>query len=468
MKQVKFLLTFLPILFLGVSVFAQKNNIGIGTTKPDQSAVLDINSTDKGLLMPRMSLQQRNGIQNPAQGLVVYQTDFISGFYFYDGKEWKAMTNEANANSVADDPSNWSKTGNVGTNPATNFIGTTDNAALRFRVNNIKAGEINNTSANTYLGFQAGLTGTGTDNVGLGLNSLYTNTTGSSNIGIGVQSLFLNTSGRNNTAIGHFAMRANTVGESNMSIGSFSLSKNTSGAGNMAIGVNALRENTLGSLNTAVGTQALLNLTGAGTSFNTAIGESAMLGNTSGSSNTAVGYEAGKNNILGSNNIFLGNQAGFGETESNKLYVSNSNTTLPLIYGDFSAKFISIGDVGVAGDPVATAAKRNSLAAQYGLLVQKGILTEKIKVATMTTTDWADYVFEKDYKRMSLEEVEKFVNENKHLPNVPTTTEMMASGSDLIKTDAKLLEKIEELTLYMIEMNKEIKALKVENAKLKK
>jgi hypothetical protein len=69
---------------------------------------------------------------------------------------------------------------------------------------------------------------------------------------------------------------------------------------------------------------------------------------------------------------------------------------------------------------------------------------------------------------MSLEEVEKFVKANKHLPNVPSAEEMSKNGLDVVTSDSKLLEKIEELTLYMIEMNKEIKALKKENEQLKK
>lgn len=447
--------------------FAQKENVGIGTTKPDQSAVLDLSSTNKGLLMPRMSLQQRNAIQSPAQGLIVYQTDILSGFYFYNGKDWKSIGLDK---SVAGIDGDWAIGGNnlTAVPVGDRWLGTSSNHSLLFKVNNTKSGELNTATASTFYGYQAGIVSTGFDNVGLGQNALYTNTSGNQNIAVGNGTLFSN-NGRNNVAIGHFAMNLNTSGESNMSIGSFSLQKNTTGAGNMAIGVNALRENTLGSLNTAVGTQALFSLTGANASYNTAIGESALYGNTSGNRNTAVGYEAGRNNTEGVSNVFIGHWAGKDSgIENNKLYISNTETTLPLVYGDFSAKFISIGDVGVAGDAAATLVKRNNLSTQYGLLVQKGILTEKIKVATMTTTDWADYVFEKDYKRMTLEEVEKFVNENKHLPNVPTTTEMISNGSDLIKTDAKLLEKIEELTLYMIEMNKEIKALKAENEKLKK
>ena len=90
----------------------------------------------------------------------------------------------------------------------------------------------------------------------------------------------------------------------------------------------------------------------------------------------------------------------------------------------------------------------------YKLFVEEGILTEKVKGAVKTTTDWADYVFAKDYKLMPLEEVEKFTKENNHLPNVPSATEMVNQGLDVAKMDAKLLEKVEELTLYIIEQNK--------------
>jgi hypothetical protein len=69
---------------------------------------------------------------------------------------------------------------------------------------------------------------------------------------------------------------------------------------------------------------------------------------------------------------------------------------------------------------------------------------------------------------MSLEEVEAFTIKNKHLPNVPSAEEMVKTGLDVSQTSKMFMEKIEELTLYMIEMNKEIKALKEENAKLKK
>ncbi len=90
----------------------------------------------------------------------------------------------------------------------------------------------------------------------------------------------------------------------------------------------------------------------------------------------------------------------------------------------------------------------------YQLYVQGGILTEKVKAAVATTNDWSDYVFEQDYKLKSLKEVEEFVKANKHLPNVPSAQEVVNEGIDMAKMDAKLLEKIEELTLYLIQLDK--------------
>jgi len=99
----------------------------------------------------------------------------------------------------------------------------------------------------------------------------------------------------------------------------------------------------------------------------------------------------------------------------------------------------------------------------YNLFVENGILTEKVKVAVKNTANWADYVFADDYKLKSLEEVETFVNTNKHLPGVPSAKEVVANGLDLATMDAKLLEKIEELTLYMIELKKQNDMLATKN-----
>jgi hypothetical protein len=95
----------------------------------------------------------------------------------------------------------------------------------------------------------------------------------------------------------------------------------------------------------------------------------------------------------------------------------------------------------------------------YLLYVQQGILTERVKVAVCTSANWADYVFDAKYKLKDISELELFVKTNKHLPNIPSANEMVKEGLDVATMDAKLLEKIEELTLYIIEQNKRIEAL---------
>ena len=73
---------------------------------------------------------------------------------------------------------------------------------------------------------------------------------------------------------------------------------------------------------------------------------------------------------------------------------------------------------------------------------------------------WADYVFDKTYKLASLQSVEKYIAQNNHLPDVPSAATVAKSGIDLGDNQAVLLKKIEELTLYVIKLQKEIDQLK--------
>lgn len=104
--------------------FAQ---IGIGTAAPNAAAELDIVSTTKGVLLPRMTAAQRIAIPVTAAeaGLLVYQTDAPIGLWVFNGTTWFPNTSAA-----------WSITGNTGINAATNFLGTTDAQPLAFRTNN--------------------------------------------------------------------------------------------------------------------------------------------------------------------------------------------------------------------------------------------------------------------------------------------------------------------------------------------
>lgn len=120
------------MLALGFSKNGLSQNIGINTSgaTPDASAGLDISFTDKGLLIPRVNITNLNAaspITSPATSLLVYNTNATTGlgYYYWDGSRWVNLSTNA-----------WKITGNAGTNPTNNFLGTTDNQALVFRTNN--------------------------------------------------------------------------------------------------------------------------------------------------------------------------------------------------------------------------------------------------------------------------------------------------------------------------------------------
>lgn len=81
----KYRLTYLMVSLLGTTTAFAQQNVGINTTTPDASAALDVTSTNKGVLVPRMNQSQRTGISNPATGLLIWQTDGTSGFYYNAG-----------------------------------------------------------------------------------------------------------------------------------------------------------------------------------------------------------------------------------------------------------------------------------------------------------------------------------------------------------------------------------------------
>ncbi len=174
--------------------------------------------------------------------------------------------------------------------------------------------------------------------------------------------------------------------------------------------------------------------------------------------NVFVGYNTGyKSNITlqASGSVFIGANVGLsGSDVSNKLAIDNSTTNTPLIWGDFALDQLKFnGKVGIGngfGNFPSTAGTVNLSA--YNLFVNGGILTEEVRV--MLKAQWADYVFEEGYNLPNLEEVEMFIKENKHLPNVPSAKEVAENGIELGEIAKIQQEKIEELTLYIIEQNK--------------
>ncbi len=309
----------LILFFLSFNAFSQ---VGINTTSPN--AMLDIASSNQaapsntdGILIPKIDAFPATNPTAAQQGMMVYLTTAVAGkqpgFYYWDNTT-TSWTN------IGTDANDWKLLGNTGTTAA-NFIGTTDDVPLQFKVNNEKAGAI--TSAGlVFLGYQAGNINTGAFNTGVGSQALFSNTSGINNSAYGSRALYSNTTGAGNTSNGTTALYSNTTGSNNTAIGEQALYSNTLGFYNTATGRRSLRSNTTGDYNAAHGFQALYtNATGVrntanGTfalylntgSYNTATGMNALYGNITGISNTANGYQA-LMNTGGNNNTGIGYQA---------------------------------------------------------------------------------------------------------------------------------------------------------------
>ena len=330
--------SFFMAAMLCASITASAQNVGIGTSSPNANSKLDITATDKGILIPRMDSVHRKAIPNTV-GLLVYDNT-TNSFWYNDGAAWQ---------NIATAVSGWSLTGNHGLDTSKNFLGTTDNAPLIFRVNNLFAGKIgdgavsigegaylNNQNPNNMILTAVGLGAlhsntndpsiytSGYNNTAVGGYALYNNTTGQSNTAVGSFALNASTTGRDNTATGASTLQQNTTGSNNAAYGSGALNRNQTGTGNTALGGIALSINADGSYNTAVGSSALVN---SGTSGNTAVGANAMKNNFDGSNNTAVGYNSDVSTFVSpmSNATAIGYNAKV--DASNKIRLGDENVT---------------------------------------------------------------------------------------------------------------------------------------------
>ncbi|WP_298734896.1 hypothetical protein [uncultured Chitinophaga sp.] len=101
----------------------------------------------------------------------------------------------------------------------------------------------------------------------------------------------------------------------------------------------------------------------------------------------------------------------------------------------------------------------------YKLAVEGTIGARRVKV---TQAGWADFVFHPGYKLPALSEVEKYIKEHQHLPEIPSAAEVQQDGLDVGEMNKKLLQKVEELTLYLIDIKKELNELKLRNEILEK
>ena len=461
------LLSFILIALVTTTSFAQ---VAINETgaAPNSSAILDLSSNNKGLLIPRMTTNNRTTNVTAVAGLLVFDTDTDS-FWYYDGTQsnWvEVITKGAMGINGLSDGIYVGKSLFLGDSAGVNDNGADNyNTGLGYMSLNANTNGIRNTS----IGFNTnGSNTSGNSNTAIGYNAFSNNITGNNNTAIGSFSgpgsaadnlsgciyigftagsgntssskLFIDNSGTStpliggdfnanqvdingtikitggtpgsgkvltsdadgvaswgaagaseiddlsdarifnsslflgedagsglgghyNTGIGLGALQAITNGNNSTAIGYNALNANTFGGSNVAIGEECLFENVSGDNNVAIG--SLSGKQGEDGDYNVLIGyasgykgpssASVIIGNQAGYNTTSyqnvfLGYKAGYNNTTGHSNVFLGYLAGFNETGSEKLYIDNSDTPLPLIGGDFSTNQVNInGTIKITG-----------------------------------------------------------------------------------------------------------------------
>ncbi|MEJ0103827.1 MAG: hypothetical protein WDO19_15265 [Bacteroidota bacterium] len=301
MKQALHLL----LVFLVLTAVSSHAQVAIGTTTPDPSAQLDITSTAKGLLLPRMTALQRLAIATPAEGLLVFQTDATAGVYIYKAAIWTTL-GVISLDGLTD-----------AKNGGPNF---SNSLLLGHRITGVLS------SADRNIGIGVGALAAiteGDDNVAIGYQALTSNQTGNQNLAIGRQSMLGNVSGSSNTAVGLETLESNSTGHHNAAFGFLAMISNSTGYQNSAYGQEAMQGNDQGFKNTALGGESMYNNSQG--NFNIAVGFGAMGSNTTGSNNTVVGYNADVSSSALTNASAFGNGAIV--TTSNRIQLGNGSVT---------------------------------------------------------------------------------------------------------------------------------------------
>ena len=247
----------------------------------------------------------------------------------------------------------WTLSGN--SISSSDFLGTTNNQPLNIYTNNslhariTQKGQIEvlNTGSSVFVGEGAGNSDdlSDNDNVFVGYQSGYSNTSGYRNSANGYQSLYNNSSGDNNTALGYKSLYHITTGEWNTAVGSMSM-YNTTGDLNTSIGFQSLYTNTSGAYNTATGALALAYNTSG--NANAACGYAVLYNNSTGSGNAGIGLQALQNNTSGSRNAACGYLA----LENNE--TGDYNTAIGAYAGSTSSNYTNTTGIGYGGQPNAS------------------------------------------------------------------------------------------------------------------
>ena len=291
---------FSALLLSAVTANAQQQQVGINTAEPKATLHVEAGASEnKGVIIPRITAAEMKamtaGLGVDHHSMMTYLKEDLpsadqtgklaevkeAGYYFYNHTAGK-----------------WQKLGGGGEQD--------------FKVIPDSFGRNNYLTKDAGVGGNGTSVGTGGDNIAIGQDALYSNTTGSYNIAQGQKALYSNTTGFGNIAQGNSALYRNTTGNSNIAQGNQALYYNTTGSYNIAIGQTALQGQSwtipmTGNFNIALGVDALQSTTTG--EHNIAQGYQALYSNTTGNSNIAQGNSALYSNTTGGGNVAQGNSA---------------------------------------------------------------------------------------------------------------------------------------------------------------
>lgn len=335
------------VLILGTQILSAQNQVGINQPNVDASAVFEMNSVSSGVLIPRMVSNDKDAIDNPAQGLIIFETS-TREFWYFNGAGWIKMTSDNVQNDGIGDSDSDTRIflDLTRDNDQINFY----SGGVRYFRMNRKRFDVLNTGNSVFIGDSAGFNDdkVGNSNVLIGTSAGLNGINARRNVGVGYQALRGNVNDVDNIGIGNYAGRSGVSARRNISIGQGALLNNTIGDNMVAIGHHALESHNNRNSTAAIGNYALRNdVTGQNT---LAIGTRALGSSTGIINGVAVGYQSGMQNT-GNSSTYLGCEAGSSNSSGNRMYIDNQFSLTPLLFGNFASNALTLnGSVLITGD----------------------------------------------------------------------------------------------------------------------
>lgn len=462
-------------------VIDNNGNIGMGTTSPDPSAKLHIQSTNSGLLIPRVTTSQMlSSISNPATGLMVYNTD-QNQLYHHNGTSWRSILNSTywlRGITNRDRIGNSADSVGIGTVGPQARLHVTNGSFANYTTHNghIMVGssssenlaigdyEIlarnNGAAAPLYLQQEGGLVRIGNGG---------TATTAKLQITDGAEAS-LTTHGDlviGEITSGNIVMDENEIQSRNngstdelylqqagglVRIGDFDASPPSGARLQLTDGVDA-----------SLSQHGYL-LLGEPESTNITIDNNEILARSNGTPSTLYLQDGGGTIDIGGHTTIR--HGGSGEvlridgTTPNIGFYNNGTYKSYIAQGSSNLSVgVNGGKLQLDGTQIAIGSI-NSNASTYKLTVAGKVICEELKVELYN--NWPDYVFHENYNLKPLHELKSFIETNHHLPNIPKAAEVEKEGIEVGEMNRKLLEKVEELTLYIIDLQEQINEIKSE------